>query len=51
LPEEKFFNSRVVSNIEEFKRLSSVIVANRCTDSLVDVIDKLYTRDIFGGDD
>ena len=48
--EEAFFNSKVIKNIDEFKALSDVIVANRLSATLLDVKDKVYTRDIFNSD-
>jgi UDPglucose 6-dehydrogenase len=50
LTEDVFFNSRVVRDLDEFKRISDVIVANRRTDVLDDVAEKVYTRDIYGRD-
>jgi UDPglucose 6-dehydrogenase len=50
LKEAEFFHSRVVNDLAEFKRLSDVIVANRITNDLRDVVDKVYSRDLFGKD-
>ncbi len=50
LDEETFYNSRVVRDFNEFKDLSDVIVANRMVDELRDVVDKVYTRDVFERD-
>ncbi len=50
LKEEQFFHSKVYRDLEAFKADSDVIVCNRLTDDIVDVKDKVYTRDIFGND-
>lgn len=50
LKELTFFNSRVVNDLAQFKRESDVIVANRVTDDIRDVADKIYSRDLFGKD-
>ncbi len=51
LAEDSFFNSEVITDLDEFKKRSDVIVANRRTDDLQDVTEKVYTRDIYGNDD
>lgn len=50
LDEAKFFGSDVVNDIDEFKNRSDVIVANRVVEEIEDVIEKVYTRDLFGND-
>jgi UDPglucose 6-dehydrogenase len=48
--ETEFFHSRVISNLEEFKTISDIIVANRFDDVLENVAEKVYSRDLFGSD-
>lgn len=47
MKEELFFNSRVIKDIEEFKQNSDIIVANRYSEEIEDVMDKVYTRDLY----
>lgn len=50
LKEESFYNSRVIRDLGEFKKTSDVIVANRLTDEISDVTEKVYTRDLYSRD-
>lgn len=46
----EFFHSKVINDLEEFKAMSDVVVANRLVNDIKDVVDKVYTRDLFGKD-
>ncbi len=50
LKEDTFFKSRVIRDLNEFKRISDIIVSNRLSDELLDVKEKVYTRDLYGRD-
>ncbi|HZX21586.1 MAG TPA: nucleotide sugar dehydrogenase [Clostridia bacterium] len=50
LEEDDFYNSKVIKDFDEFKEVSDIIVANRLSDEIKDVEDKVYTRDIFSRD-
>ncbi len=50
LTEPEFYHSRVVNDLTTFKSEADVIIANRITDDISNVIDKVYSRDLFGAD-
>lgn len=50
LKEDTFFNSKVITDFDEFKKMADVIVANRNSEDLADVADKVYTRDLYSRD-
>jgi UDPglucose 6-dehydrogenase len=48
--EKEFFYSKVITNLNDFKKLSDVIIANRISEELNDVTNKIFTRDLFKKD-
>ena len=50
ISDDEFYHSKVINDLAEFKRMADVIVANRITDDISDVLEKVYTRDLFGKD-
>ena len=47
MKEDLFYNSRVIKDLNEFKQISDVIIANRYHDDIDDVLEKVYTRDLY----
>ena len=47
MKEDKFFNSRVIRDLNEFKSISDVLIANRYSEDIIDVSEKVYSRDLF----
>ena len=50
LKEDNFFNSRVINDLDEFKKISDVVIVNRLDENVKDIEDKVYTRDLFARD-
>jgi UDPglucose 6-dehydrogenase len=50
LHDDEFYHSRVIKDLDVFKKMADVIVANRLSDEITDVMDKVYTRDLFSRD-
>ena len=48
--DEKYHNSQVINDLKEFKDIADIIIANRITDELMDIENKVYSRDIFNSD-
>ena len=49
IEEDEFFHSKIIRDLDEFKKASDLILTNRMSDDLLDVLSKVYTRDLFNG--
>ena len=45
--DDEFFNSKVIRDLDEFKKMSDIVIVNRLDDDIKDIKDKIYTRDLF----
>ncbi|EPJ8754202.1 MAG: nucleotide sugar dehydrogenase [Pseudomonas putida] len=50
LEEDNFFNSKIIKNLDEFKQICDIVISNRLTEEILDIREKVYTRDLFGKD-
>ncbi|ORL53419.1 nucleotide sugar dehydrogenase [Pseudomonas putida] len=50
LEEESFFNSKIIKSLDEFKQICDIVISNRLTEEILDISEKVYTRDLFGKD-
>ncbi|WP_028634721.1 nucleotide sugar dehydrogenase [Pseudomonas parafulva] len=50
LEEDNFFNSKIIKSLDEFKQICDIVISNRLTEEILDIREKVYTRDLFGKD-